>query len=121
LAVTYTNCTDLAARTATTTTSSNNHSLVSAPARLSFLSNSPALAEQSEPPTMSIVLISTLAAFFVLCGVFLGAFWGVRVGRREGLAAARATTQEHWVDLLEVSVNLQQARRENGLPSNDLA
>ena len=70
---------------------------------------------------MPIVLICTLAAFIVFCGMFLGATWGVRVGRKEGLAVARATTQEHWVDLLEVSVNLQQARRENGLPSNDLA
>ena len=59
---------------------------------------------------MSLMLISLIAIVLILCGLFLGATWGIRVGRTEGLAAARALTQENWVDLLEVSVNLQQAR-----------
>lgn len=59
---------------------------------------------------MSLMLISLIAVVLILCGLFLGATWGIRVGRTEGFAAARALTQENWVDLLEVSVNLQQAR-----------
>ena len=59
---------------------------------------------------MSLMLISLIAIVLILCGLFLGATWGIRVGRTEGLAAARTLTQENWVDLLEVSVNLQQAR-----------
>jgi len=59
---------------------------------------------------MSLMLITLIAAILILSGVFLGATWGIRVGRTEGLAAARTITQENWVDLLEVSVNLQQAR-----------
>jgi len=59
---------------------------------------------------MSLMLISLIAVVLILSGMFLGATWGIRVGRTEGLAAARTLTQENWVDLLEVSVNLQQAR-----------
>jgi hypothetical protein len=70
---------------------------------------------------MPLQLIVPLAAFFILCGAFLGATWGVTVGRREGFYSARTVTQEHWVDLLEVSVNLQRSRAENGPPSNDLS
>ncbi|MCX6525695.1 MAG: hypothetical protein F2668_01240 [Actinobacteria bacterium] len=55
-------------------------------------------------------LLSLIAALLILSGLFFGATWGIRVGRTEGLATARALTQENWVDLLEVSVNLQQAR-----------
>ena len=59
---------------------------------------------------MSLMLISLIAAVLMLSCLFVGATWGIRVGRTEGLAAARTLTQENWVDLLEVSVNLQQAR-----------
>ncbi len=59
---------------------------------------------------MPVPLIIFVAAVLMLSCLFVGATWGIRVGRTEGLAAARALTQENWVDLLEVSVNLQQAR-----------
>lgn len=59
---------------------------------------------------MPVPLISFLAVALMLSCLFVGATWGIRVGRTEGLAAARTLTQENWVDLLEVSVNLQQAR-----------
>ena len=59
---------------------------------------------------MPVPLISFLAVVLMLSCLFVGATWGIRVGRTEGLAAARTLTQENWVDLLEVSVNLQQAR-----------
>jgi hypothetical protein len=59
---------------------------------------------------MPVPLLSLIAAVLILSGLFFGATWGIRVGRTEGLATARALTQENWVDLLEVSVNLQQAR-----------
>ncbi|MEX0767188.1 MAG: hypothetical protein WD029_01785 [Microthrixaceae bacterium] len=56
------------------------------------------------------MMILLTAVVLVVSGVFIGATWGVHVGRNEGLASARTVTQEHWVDMLEVSVNLQRSR-----------
>jgi|GEM_PF-1175417 len=66
---------------------------------------------------MMPLLILLGAGSLVLTGVFIGATWGVRVGRNEGLCSARIVTQEHWVDMLEVSVNLQRSRYSQDNPA----
>ena len=48
--------------------------------------------------------------------LFLGSYLGYRTGFRDGRRSARATTEAHWVDLLEITLNSSRSRAAH--PSN---
>jgi len=64
-----------------------------------------------------VTFILITAAVIVTTGcLFLGSYLGYRVGFRDGRRTAKATTQEHWVDLLEITLNTNRSRSAH--PSN---
>lgn len=64
---------------------------------------------------VTFLLISAGAIVTIGC-LFLGCYLGYRVGFRDGRRSARHTTEEHWVDLLEVTINTNRSRSAH--PSN---
>lgn len=50
------------------------------------------------------------SVLLVLAGVFFGTLWGYRTGHREGRVAAEMMAQEHWVELLESSMNVTRSK-----------
>ncbi len=69
-----------------------------------------------EAHVMVTVIIITASILVTLGCLFLGAYLGYRVGFRDGRRSARHTTEAHWVDLLEVTLNANRSR--NAHPSN---
>ncbi|MDQ2679044.1 MAG: hypothetical protein M3Y51_09900 [Actinomycetota bacterium] len=68
---------------------------------------------------MVTFLLITAGVVLTLGCLFLGAYLGYRVGFRDGRRSARHTTEAHWVDLLEVTLNSNRSRAAH--PSNTTA
>lgn len=64
---------------------------------------------------VTLLLITAGVAVTFGC-LFLGAYLGYRVGFRDGRRSARHSTEAHWVDLLEVTLNSNRSRAAH--PSN---
>ncbi len=59
---------------------------------------------------MVTFLLITAGVVVTIGCLFLGAYLGYRVGFRDGRRSASATTEAHWVDLLEVTLNTNRSR-----------
>lgn len=65
---------------------------------------------------MVTFLLITAGAVVMIGCLFLGSYLGYRTGFRDGRRSARATTEAHWVDLLEITLNSGRSRAAH--PSN---
>lgn len=65
---------------------------------------------------MVTFLLITAGVVVTIGCLFLGAYLGYRVGFRDGRRSARHTTEAHWVELLEITMNSNRSRAAH--PSN---
>ena len=65
---------------------------------------------------MVTFLLITAGLVVTIGCLYLGSYLGYRTGFRDGRRSARATTEAHWVELLEITLNSNRSRAEH--PTN---